>query len=289
MSNQALDTATTGDEVAAGPRPSRRARRRHVMESRWILWVSTPMLLALFLVVWRLYVVVLEVGPLLLPPPEDVFSAIIFLVQQPYVHQHAYATLYATLVGFSLAAVVGIMLGVLLGKVRFLERLLSPFLVATQVVPKVAIVPLFILWFGFGVTSKVFMAALLAFFPVMQNTILGVRSIERGHRDLMTVVQASRWKRIVSLDIPSSLPYVLTGVELGMVFAITGAVVGEYLGGNEGLGAFVVITLNALRTDQLFATVLILTFLGFMLYAIVAAIRRYAIPWHESSGRIRDV
>lgn len=238
---------------------------------------------------WKLYTVLFDVGALILPPPEDVAAAMVGLLSQQFIYEHIWITLYETLLGFALGGAVGISLGVLLGKMRQLERLLSPFLVATQVVPKVAVVPLFILWFGFGPTSKVFMAAVISFFVMMQNTILGVRSIDPGHKDLMHVVQASRWKRIVSLDIPSSLPYVLTGVELGIVFAITGAVVGEYLGGDEGLGALAVIMLASLQTDQLFAVVILMTLLGFLLYIIVAGLRKFAIPWHESSGRPREL
>lgn len=261
---------------------------KYALESRWILWITTPALFAMFIIWWNWTIVRNDVSPLLIPSPGVVWDAIVFVVQQPHVQRHTYVTLYETLVGFGFAALFGIGVGILLGKVRFLERLLSPFIVATQVVPKVAVVPLFVLWFGFGIESKIFMAALLSFFPILQNTILGVRSIDRGHRDLMVVVQASRLKRVLSLDIPSSLPFVLTGIELGMVFALTGAVVGEYLGGSEGLGAFVIITLGSLKTDQLFAAVALLTVLGFVLYAVVAGIRRFVIPWHESSGRLRD-
>jgi len=282
--------SSTQDPARNSRRPRLGSRRwwKQALESRWILWVTTPSLFTIFILWWDWIVVRNDVSPLLIPAPGVVWDALIFVVQQPHVQRHTYITLYETLVGFSFAAVFGITAGVALGKVRFLERLFSPFIVATQVVPKVAVVPLFVLWFGFGVQSKIFMAALLSFFPILQNTILGVRSIDRGHRDLMLVVQASRLKRIVSLDVPSSLPYVLTGIELGMVFALTGAVVGEYLGGSEGLGAFVIITLGALKTDQLFAAVVLLTVLGFMLYAVVAGIRRFVIPWHESSGLVRD-
>ncbi|MBK1789187.1 ABC transporter permease [Prauserella sp. ASG 168] len=247
--------------------------------------MTTPLILIAFLGLWKLYTVVSGVGELILPPPEKVGIALVQLLGDASVWQATYVTLYETVVGFALAAVVGIALGIVLGRARTLERILSPFLVATQVVPKVAIVPLLLLWFGFGLASKIFMAAIIAFFVMMQNTILGIRSIDQGHRDLMRVIRAPWWKRVISLDIPSSLPYVLTGVELGIVFAITGAIVGEYLGGDQGLGAMATVMLSALRTDQLFAVVIIMTLLGFLLYAIVAGVRRYAIPWHESSGR----
>ncbi|MEU3168435.1 ABC transporter permease [Streptosporangium sp. NPDC006930] len=259
--------------------------RRKWTDTSLMLWITTPLLLLVFIGVWKAYTVLFGVGELMLPPPETVGAALVELMQGSLIYEAIKITLYETLVGFALAAVVGVALGIILGKARKLERVLSPFLIATQVVPKVAIVPLFLLWFGFGTTSKIFMAAIIAFFVMMQNTILGIRSIEPGHRDLMRVIQAPWWKRVISLDIPSSLPYVLTGVELGIVFAITGAVVGEYLGGDEGLGALATMMLAGLRTDMLFAVVIVMTVLGFLLYAVTAAIRRFAIPWHESSGR----
>ncbi|GAA1933609.1 ABC transporter permease [Nocardioides hwasunensis] len=251
----------------------------------WLLWVTTPLLLAAFLGAWKAYTVVFEVSELVVPPPEQVGATLVDLMGQSMLYEATYVTLYETIVGFSIAAVVGIGLGILLGKVRLLERILSPFLVATQVVPKVAIVPILLLWFGFGLEPKIFMAAIISFFVMMQNTILGIRSVEPGHRDLMRVIQAPWWKRVLSLDVPSAMPAILTGIELGIVFAITGAIVGEYLGGDDGLGALATVMLASLRTDQLFAVVIVMTVLGFLLYAVVAAIRRFAIPWHESSGR----
>lgn len=284
-----LPDATTSPSSAEREGAAPRRARRRFGETPGLLWITTPLLLALFLGAWKAYTVLFDVGPLLLPAPEDVGVALVKLLGEPFMYEAIKITLYETVVGFCLAAVVGISLGIVLGRARNLERVLSPFLVATQVVPKVAIVPLFLLWFGFGTTSKIFMAAIISFFVMMQNTILGIRSIDPGHRDLMKVIRAPWWKRVISLDVPSSLPYVLTGVELGIVFAITGAVVGEYLGGSEGLGALAVVMLASLRTDQLFATVIIMTLLGFLLYAIVAGVRRFAIPWHESSGRLTSL
>jgi NitT/TauT family transport system permease protein len=284
-----MSEAVEASRVRNQARTPERTPRRAWWQTSKLLWITTPAILALFLGAWKAYTVWFDVGPLLLPPPEKVGAALIDLLGQPLIYEAMRITLYETVVGFALAAAVGVALGIILGKARSLERVLSPFLVATQVVPKVAIVPLFLLWFGFGPTSKIFMAAIISFFVMMQNTILGIRSIDPGHRDLMRVIRAPWWKRVLSLDVPSSLPYVLTGVELGIVFAITGAVVGEYLGGDEGLGALAVIMLASLRTDLLFATVIIMTVLGFVLYAVVAGVRRFAIPWHESSGRLTSL
>lgn len=267
----------------------RRLRHRRLLESRWILWITTPVLLLLLLGAWKLYTVVSGVSALTVPPPEAVGRALVELMGRSMLYEAAYYTFYSTVMGFLIAVVVGVGLGIVLGKLHLLEKVSAPFLVATQVVPKVAIVPLVLLWFGFGIASKIFMAAVISFFVVMQNTILGIRSIDPGHRDLMKVIQAPWWKRVISLDIPSSLPFVLTGIELGVVFAITGAIVGEFLGGDDGLGALAVVMLAGLRTDQLFATVIVMTLMGFVLYAVVSAIRRFAIPWHESSGRVTSL
>jgi NitT/TauT family transport system permease protein len=149
-------------------------------------------------------------------------------------------------------------------------------------VPKVALVPLFIIWFGFGMTSKIVIVTLLAFFPIMLNVMLGVRSIDPGHRELMRSLNAGKWATFWRLEYHSTLPYVLAGMEIGIVFAIIGAVVGEYLGGNEGLGYMIVSSLNALNAEQLFAVIIVLTALGFALFLAVVALKRFLIPWHES-------
>jgi NitT/TauT family transport system permease protein len=195
---------------------------------------------------------------------------------------HTWLTVYVTLMGFAWALVIGVGLGVLLGRMRWLELTLNPFIVATQVIPKVALLPLFVVWFGFGNTSKVIVAAILAFFPILTNTVLGVKSVDMGHRDVMTSLNASRWQIFRRLELPSSLPYILTGMEVGIVLAIIGAIVGEYLGGNAGLGFMLVSKMNGYETDGLFAVIIQMTLLGFFFYFATGALRRLLIPWHPS-------
>jgi NitT/TauT family transport system permease protein len=196
---------------------------------------------------------------------------------------HTYWTLYATLAGFFWAIVIGVGLGVMIARIRWLELTLNPFIVATQVIPKVALVPLFVVWFGFGVTSKVIVAAVLAFFPILTNTVLGVKSIDEGHRDVMTSLNATRWQIFRRLELPSALPYIITGLEVGIVLAIIGAIVGEYLGGSSGLGHLLIARLNAFETDQMFAVLIHMSLLGFTFYFLIGALRRRLIPWHASA------
>lgn len=247
-------------------------------------WVTTPLLFALFIALWKGYVAAFNVSKFILPAPEDVWWAIVELFRGTRILHHARVTLTETLVGFGIAVVIGVALGVVLGKVRPLERMLNPFIVATQVVPKVALIPLFIVWFGFGMTSKIVVAAVLAFFPVLTNTMLGIKSIEEGHKEVMQSLNASRLSRLRLMELRSALPYILTGMELGIVLAIIGAVVGEYLGGSEGLGYLVISSLNAYQVERMFAVLVLLTAVGFLLYAAVLGLKRLAIPWHSSSS-----
>lgn len=246
-------------------------------------WISTPLILIATVIVWKISTEAFDVSPFVLPPPEQVAATLVTFLGQPELWvAHARTTLIETLVGFGIALVTGVAAGAILGRVLWLERALRPIIVALQVIPKVALVPLFVIWFGFGVTSKVVIAGTLAFFPIMLNVLLGVRSIERGHREVMRSLDATRWQTFQSLDFHSTLPYVFAGMEIGIVFALIGAIVGEYLGGNEGLGYMVVVSLNALDAPQLFAVIILLAALGYLLFFAVNGLKRLMIPWHES-------
>ena len=249
-----------------------------------IEWIAAPLLLVASLAAWQLYVSLSGVSAFILPGPKAVWDAFTDLVLTPSTWTHTLVTVNETLLGFALAAVGGVLLGVPVGKLRWLERTLNPFIVASQVVPKVALIPLFIVWFGFGSTSKVLIAAVIAFFPIFTNTVLGVKSIEHGHRDVMTTLNATRLDRFWRLELPSAMPFILTGLEVGIVLAIIGTVVAQFLGGNAGLGYLLVAKMNAYETDSLFAVIVLLTLVGFVFYVAVGAARRVLIPWHDSAG-----
>lgn len=245
-------------------------------------WVGSVCLLGLFLGGWEFYVRAFGVSKLILPPPSLVLSAWIASLGLASVWYHTWITVLETALGFFFATIAGVGLGALLGKSPRLEKMLNPFIIATQVVPKVALVPLFVVWFGFGITSKVVIASVLAFFPILLNTLLGVKSVERGYREVLSSLNASRWQAITQLEFPSALPYILTGMEVGVVLSIIGAVVGEYLGGSEGLGNLAVKEMNSYNTTALFAVIIHLSAIGFLFYAAVVGMRRFLIPWHES-------
>ena len=274
-------------EPAAATRaaPTAPARRRDL--TVYLPWLTTPALCLFIVAAWWIYVDVSKISDFVLPTPPAVWHAWIRLLFSQRAWLDTLMTVYATLVGFVWALIIGIGLGVVLARVRWLEQTLTPFVVASQVLPKVALVPLFVVWFGFGITSKVLIAATLAFFPILTNTVLGVKSIERGHGDVMTSLNATRWQVFRRLELPSALPYIITGMEIGIVLAIIGAIVGEYVGGDRGLGHLLVARMNAFETDGLFAVMIQMTILGFLFYFAISLLRRALIPWHASADRRR--
>lgn len=258
-------------------------KRRHRLNASTLPWLTTPIVVFILLAAWHLYVLRANVSAFILPAPPAVGRAWLDLLSSRRAWADAGFTVYETLVGFAWGLVIGVGLGVLIGRLRWLESTLAPFIIAIQVVPKVAFVPLFVVWFGFGITSKVIVAAVLAFFPILTNTVLGVKSVDRGHRDVMTSLNSSRLAVLWRLELPSALPYILTGMEVGVVLALIGAIVGEYLGGNTGLGYLLIAKMNAFETDGLFAVMIHMTILGFAFYFAIGLLRRLLIPWHQSN------
>jgi NitT/TauT family transport system permease protein len=249
---------------------------------KWLPWISTPLLLIAIVVVWELYTTYSGISEFVVPSPGATWASLLDLSEPQTWTVHLWITLVETLVGFAIAVVTGIAFGAVLGRIYWLELALRPIIVALQVVPKVALIPIFIILFGFGVESKIITAAILAFFPIMLNVMLGVRSVSSGHREVMRSLDAGRWQTFRHLDFPSTLPYIFAGMEVAIVFALIGAIVGEYLGANEGLGNLVVVSLNALDAPRLFAVIILLAVLGSVLYFAVTGIKRLMIPWHES-------
>lgn len=256
------------------------------MKKRELLhWILPLAMVVLFFVGWTWYVRAAGVSRFILPEPIAIFHAFFKLLQEPDIWSHVRITVYETVTGFLIAIFVGVFLGVVMGKVRLVEVALKPFVIATQVVPKIALVPLFILWFGFGPESKIVIAAVLSFFPIFSNTMLGIKSVDLGYREVMTTFRSSPWQRFRFLELPSALPYILTGMEVGIVLAIIGAIVGEFIGSNHGLGYLAVATLQELQVDTLFGVILLLALIGLSLYTAVVALRRWLVPWHESARR----
>lgn len=231
---------------------------------------------------WQGFIQVTGVDEILIPTPWSTFNGLRELLVTPDTWEQIGYTVRAVLGGFVLGTMLACVIAYVFAKFEAVERAFKPLVIAFQVTPKVTLVPLFIVWFGFGVEAKTFISLILCFFPMFNSVLLGMKSIQESHRDVMRVFGASRTQTFLKLEVPSTLPYLFNGMEVGVVFALTGTIVGEFLAGNTGLGYLVVKNMNALATSDLFAVIIILMFLGFVLNGTVSTLGRLLTPWHES-------
>jgi len=250
--------------------------------------ISTLTLYAMYIVVfllaigiWKGLTSLFHIPSFLLPPPEDVFFEYISLLMNGLLLKHTYVTLCETITGFLAGAAIGMLLGYPLAKSRKLERILSPYIVAAQTAPKIALAPLIVIWLGFGLSSKFFLVALIVFFPIFVNMITGMRSVDMNLLELMKSTGASKFDIFKKIEMPSSLPMLFAGFKTGITLAVIGAVVGEFVGANAGLGYLTIYAAGLMDTTQVFVAILQLTVLGIVLYALVSFIGKKLMPWHE--------
>jgi len=245
------------------------------------LYIMYIFVFLLFISAWKAVTFIFRIPPFLLPPPEDVFTEYVTLLVNGLLLVHTYVTLYETITGFLAGSAIGMLLGYPLAKSRRLERILSPYIVAAQTAPKIALAPLIVIWLGFGIASKFFLVALIVFFPIFVNMITGVRSVDRNLLELMKSTGASKFDIFWKIEIPSSLPMLFAGYKTGITLAVIGAVVGEFVGANAGLGYLTIYAAGLMDTTQVFVAIFQLTLLGISLYALISFIEKKLMPWYE--------
>jgi NitT/TauT family transport system permease protein len=217
-----------------------------------------------------------------LPAPLDVAYRVIEDLSLPSLRTDLLFTLTEIVVGFIFAALLGVVLGVAIALVPLVDRILSPYVIALQTIPKVAIAPLLIIWFGFGIESKIIIVALIDFFPILVNAVVGFRSVDSRQLLLMKVLNASRWQTFIKIRLPNSMPYLMAGVQISMVFSVIGAVVGEFLGSAQGLGSQIVQRQSNMDVIGVFSVLVILTVLGLLLNSLTKFVARKAAFWAAS-------
>ncbi|HEV2895506.1 MAG TPA: ABC transporter permease [Actinomycetota bacterium] len=232
---------------------------------------------------WQAYTELADISPLLLPSPGAV--AVSVVDNAALFARNAVVTLQEILLGFVLGAAAGVALAVLLTYSRLAERAVYPWLVASQMVPIVAVAPILVVWFGFTIVPKVVVVALVCFFPVVVNTTDGLKSVDPEMVRLMRTLGMSRLRIMRSVRVPSALPYVFSGLKVAMALSVIGAVFGEWVGSSEGLGYLMLALNNQLATTELFGAVLVLSLMGISLFFLVGLVERLVIPWHHESRR----
>ena len=234
---------------------------------------------------WQSATVVFAIPAVVFPAPLAIAARLVGLTASGEIWPHFLATLTSILSGFGIGVAAGIVAGAVVALAPALERLVYPWLVALQSVPKIAIAPLFVLWFGYGLMSKVVITALVCFFPVLVSVIAGFGATDRDQLEMMRSFGASRWQTLVRLRIPAALVLIFAGIEIAAVLAVIGAVVGEFVGAQEGLGYLITALNFSLDVPGVFAVLMFLSAIGICLHAAVRIVSRRLVFWiHRDPG-----
>jgi len=238
---------------------------------------------AIFLVLfvaWEWAVVLFGIKEYLLPPPSKVWTE--FLRRYDTVMASALVTTQEIVVGYLVSIVVSVPLALAVAYSRFMENAVYPVIVFLQIIPKIAIAPLFIIWFGFGFGPKVLIVFLLSFFPIVVSSIAGFKSTDPDIMDFARTTGASGWKLFTRIRLPQALPHIFTGLKVGAALSATAAVVAEFVASDKGLGYLLLQYNGQLDTPMVFATIVLLSVIGLLVYYAVELVERFTIPWHVS-------
>lgn len=274
-----MTTTTTTEQTPelSGSRPRSRSRAREA----WLYRMGSVLLGVALLAAWETLPRSGLVSPLVLPPVTDAAESLWSMLQTSSFWHHFRVSMSEILLGFVIGTVIGLVGGGLLAMSEPIKRLTYGYVVTFQAIPKIVLAPVFITWFGYGQTSKVVMAVTIAFFPVLLNTMVGLMSTPPESVRLMRSLRATRWHLFRHVKLPYALPLISAGVKTALTFAVIGAIVGEFVGAREGLG-FLVDSYNfQLRTDAVFAVIIVLAAVGAALYFAVEWIDRRLIHWED--------
>ncbi len=238
--------------------------------------------IVIILVAWHLYVVLLRVPLVVLPGPLEVGASL--ADNSKILLEESWVTALECVYGFALALVIGIPIAVVMTYSRVANQMFYPLLVASQSIPKVAVAPILLVWFGTGIESKLAMAFVIAFFPIVVDTATGLRSTSPDLLELARSLQCSRFQTFFKIQIPSALPSIFSGAKIAVTLAVIGAVIGEFIGSNEGLGNLLLTANSQLNTPLAWASLVVLSVLGMILYGAVVLAEKILMPWGPDSA-----
>jgi putative hydroxymethylpyrimidine transport system permease protein len=233
--------------------------------------------------IWEAAVHLYAIPHYILPAPSAI--AVTMVEKRVSLAGHALVTLQEMLLGFGLAAGSGMVLAVLMFEVPVLEKALYPYVIGSQTVPVFAIAPLLVVWFGYGIPSKVLMAAVIVFFPIVLNTLDGLKSTDADVVNLLQVMQASRWQLLWKVQLPAALPFILSGAKIGISISTIGAVIGEWVGSKAGLGRLMLDANSQLQVSLVFAAIFCLSLMGLGLFGLMTLVERWMMPWRYLEPR----
>jgi len=246
--------------------------------SEWVKNNSqTILMFVVVLLVWHFGVVLFGVKEFILPTP---LAAIKTLFQTKFRWPFNFlATFYEVMGGFLLSALVGVILGIAVVWSDWLKRTILPFLVFLNSLPKIAVAPLFMIWFGYGILPNMLIVFLISFFPVVINTATGLVAVEEDLLDLVRYLHATKWQKLVKIQLPNSLPYIFSGLKIAATTAVTGAIVGEFIASDKGLGSLIIASQTTLATPVIFGSLILITIIGVGLFGLVGILEKIMMPW----------
>jgi NitT/TauT family transport system permease protein len=251
--------------------------------------VAMAVIFVAFIAIWQFVHEFEIVSNIILPSPWETAQELVIvgenLLTGGYLLPSLWITTQEVLVGFAIAVTLGFILGTIVGETALGERAVLPYLVAIDTMPKVAFAPLFISWLGFGISSKVALAAFIATFPVVVGTAAGLHASDENARMLFRTMGASRWQTLIKLKIPTGLPHFFTGVKIASIGVVAGAITAEFLGGGQGFGHLIRTAASQLDTPRVFALILYLSLLGLSTFWAVIFIQRRLVFWQKQSVR----
>ena len=253
----------------------------------FLKFVLPILILLVILSIWELVVFLKEIPRYILPAPSKILVTL--YVERVQLLHHSLVTLQEMLYGFGLAISIGIPLAILMFEFPLLEKAFYPYVIGSQTVPVFAIAPLLVVWFGFGIASKVIMAAIIVFFAIVLNTLDGLKSTDPDTVNLFRILRATRWQILWKVRIPAALPFMFTGAKIGIAISTIGAVIGEWVGAKEGLGHLMLYANSMLQVSLVFAAIFCLTMLGLGLFALMSLIERFAMPWRRYQNDISKI
>ncbi len=231
----------------------------------------------LFIFLWSSSVYFFDIPKYILPPPSDVVKVV--YDEKWLLLRHSSVTVFEAIFGLSLSVILAMAIGMMFHFFKNIQTILFPIVFITQVIPLIAIAPLIVIWFGFGLSSKIIVILIVCFFPILISILNGFNSVSKEHLDLMKTLKASNTKIFTKVLIPSSLPHLFAGLKISTTYSISAATISEWLGGKMGLGIYMTRTLSTYRIDALFAAILLVTIYSFILFKIINKLEKLSIPW----------
>ena len=260
--------------------PAVATRVRHMAR-----WLGPALLVAALIAIWQGAVVLFDIPAWKLPAPSAIAAELV--ASRALFLKHTWVTLLEVVLGFSAALVTGVLLATLIAYYRTLRRAIYPLVIASQTVPIIVIAPLLLIWVGYGMTPKIIVVILIAFFPITVNTVDGLRSVDSDMVNMMRTLGASRWQIFTKVQAPAALPFLFSGTKIAVTFSVIGAVIGEWVGASAGLGYLTRISVPLFLTARAFGAVVVLAAMGITLFVSVALLERLLLPWYHTEQRQR--